>query len=417
MKRLIPLLLSAFLCGSAAAQTRDFSSAVSMQFLAAPSNYLKPLDTLRLLAPSIGNDPWQRYLFCNDMATYSSFVGDYHAALRYYDSLPVLQQQPRPVPVPSPGDFDGYQTAGARQTIVRMAASRQVTMINESHHLPYHRLFTKSLLQDLYNAGYRYLALEALAGLDDSINTRRYPTSQDGYYIVEPLFADMLRTALTIGYQLVRYEDDVPCTKNCRAQRELNQAKNLYKIFRQDPAAKVLVHAGYSHILEKEREGLQRMAGHFRTLSGIDPLTVNQNIMNEKSEAAYEDKYFIAFSEAHAISEPVVLVKDANVWVSPADKGFFDIQVFHPRFKTVHGRPGYYALDRTRKPVSVTLRRDYNDMLLQAFAAEEGHANAVPVDQMVLNGQHKPSLMLPPGEYRIVVRDVTGKVVEEIKLP
>lgn len=419
MKRFILLLLLAFLCGSAAAQTSNFSSVIAMQFAADRSNYLKPLDTLRMLSPAIGNDPWQRYLFFNDMATYSSFVGEYGAALRYYDSLPELQQQPRPAPgpAPSPRAFDGYHTAGAKQTIISMASSRQVTMINESHHIPYHRLFTKSLLHNLYNAGYRYLALEALNDLKDAVNTRSYPTSQDGYYIVEPLFADMLRTALKIGYKLVPYEDDVPCTQNCRAQRELNQAKNLHKILQQDPAAKVLVYAGYGHILEKERDGLQRMAGHFKTISGIDPLTINQNIMNEKSEAVYEDKYFVTFSQAHAISEPVVLMKNDEVWVSPEDKGFFDVQVFHPRFKPAHGRPGYYALDGTRKPVPVTLRKNCNGMLLQAFVAGEEHPNAVPIDQMMLNTQDKPYLMLPHGKYRVVVRDVTGNVVEEIKLP
>ena len=93
-------------------------------------------------------------------------------------------------------------------------------MINESHHIPYHRLFVKSLLQDLYNAGYRYLALEALTLPTDSINIRRYPTQQDGYYIAEPLFADMLRTALKIGFKLERYEDDIPCTQKLpRAKR------------------------------------------------------------------------------------------------------------------------------------------------------------------------------------------------------
>ncbi len=417
MKRLIPFFLCAFITSAAVAQSGDFSSAVAMRFLADPSNYLKPLDTLRSLGPGILKNKQLRGLYLNDLGTYSSFIGEYQAALRCFDSISSTKGV-HGAPASSLRDaFSGYRPVSAKQTIVNMAASRQVTMINESHHIPYHRLFTKSLLQDLYDAGYRYLALEALGGPNDSINIRRYPVQQDGFYTVEPLFADMLRTALKIGYKLVPYEDNEPCTQNCRAQRELHQAQNLHKIIRQDPGAKVLVYAGYNHILEKEREGIQRMAGHFKALSGIDPLTVNQNIMNEKSGTAYEDKYFTAFNEMHTIGGPVVLMKDGNVWISPEDNGFFDVQVFHPRFKPAHDRPGYYALDPTRKPVPVTLRKHYDGLLLQAFVAEESHPNAVPIDQLVLNAQNKPYLMLPPGRYRVVIRNVNGDIVEEIKLP
>ena len=112
------------------------------------------------------------------------------------------------------------------------------------------------------------------------------------------------------------------------------------------------------------------MAGHFKAISGIDPLTINQNIMNEKSAAEFEDAYFTAFSKAYPLREPAVQMKDGHAWVSPEDNGFFDIQVFHPRFNTAHGRPGYFTLDGTRKPVPIKLRKPYTGMLYRHLLPE-----------------------------------------------
>ena len=43
------------------------------------------------------------------------------------------------------------------------AEKYQIVMINEAHHVPQHRVFTYRLLEDLWQKGYRYLALEALS--------------------------------------------------------------------------------------------------------------------------------------------------------------------------------------------------------------------------------------------------------------
>ena len=94
MKRLIPFLIACCLTTTAAAQNGDLSSAVAMRFFANPANYLMPFDTLRLLEPSVGSDHSQRLSFFNDLATYSSFVGEYHASLRCFDSLPGTRHRP-----------------------------------------------------------------------------------------------------------------------------------------------------------------------------------------------------------------------------------------------------------------------------------------------------------------------------------
>jgi hypothetical protein len=48
------------------------------------------------------------------------------------------------------------------------AKNEKLIIINEAHHNIKHRVFTTSLLQGLYDNGYRFFGLEALS--DTSIN-------------------------------------------------------------------------------------------------------------------------------------------------------------------------------------------------------------------------------------------------------
>ncbi|MBX9449469.1 MAG: hypothetical protein KL787_07030 [Taibaiella sp.] len=58
--------------------------------------------------------------------------------------------------------FDDHRLFNARDYIVHRSKDEEIIIINEAHHVPLHRIFTRSLLKDLYNNGYRYLGLEAL---------------------------------------------------------------------------------------------------------------------------------------------------------------------------------------------------------------------------------------------------------------
>ncbi|WP_343701631.1 hypothetical protein [Chitinophaga sp.] len=416
MKRFIPFLLLACLAGSATAQNGDLFSTVTMRFLSHPANYLKPLDTLLSLQAAIAKDAGMRPHFFNELATYSSFIGNYHDALRYYDSAGFREQVPAS---PSgPAAFSGYRPASARQSIIRMAASRQVTIINEAHHVPYYRLFTKSLLQELYNAGYRYFALETLGPFDDEINNRKYPVAQDGYYSLEPLYADMVRTALQIGYRLVYYEFSGTCTgrEDCIMKREQHQAEQLHQVLQKDPAAKMLVHVGYSHLREAPLNGIEWMAARFRKLSGIDPLTINQEFMRETFNPALQHPAYNAAMKLFKLLEPSVFVKADSLWnFAPADRSC-DVLVFHPPYGTVQGRPDYYRLDAARKPITLRLKKAYRHVLVQAYISTEKDPGRLPADQLLLEQGNEARLMLANGEYDVVVRNGEGEVLETQRL-
>ena len=148
-------------------------------------------------------------------------------------------------------------------------ANNRVIMMNERHFNPHNRAFVISWLEKCYENGYRYLAAETLFAKDSLLNERRSVLlSETGFYSDEPVYGDMLRTALNLGYTLVPYEGD-----GFGVDREVNEAKNLVeRIISQDPEAKFLLLGGFGHIAD--RNGWYTMGRYFKEQSGIDPFTM-----------------------------------------------------------------------------------------------------------------------------------------------
>ena len=119
------------------------------------------------------------------------------------------------------------------------------------------------------------------------LSERGYPTRMTGYYTSEPVYGDLVRTAFKLGYRVVPYEWAGEYTPD---NRERGQARNLVeRILKDNPKAKILVHAGYDHIDETgELVGAKTMAQRLKQMTGIDPLTIDQTEMTEHSAPEYE---------------------------------------------------------------------------------------------------------------------------------
>ncbi|MGB5929220.1 MAG: hypothetical protein WBH03_13660, partial [Cyclobacteriaceae bacterium] len=98
------------------------------------------------------------------------------------------------------------KVADAREYIVEQAQQYHYTLINEAHYSSQHRQFTKSLLAPLYEQGYRYLALETLQASIEELRDTQYPLMETGYYTKDPVFANLVREAIRLGYTLISYD-------------------------------------------------------------------------------------------------------------------------------------------------------------------------------------------------------------------
>jgi hypothetical protein len=365
------------------------------------------------------------------IATQYSYTGRYQKALEIFDNRPGTAKTMEPAP-----ELDGYEPQDAVAALLALADRHRVIMINEAHHVPMHRALTLRLLEGLYRKGFRYFAAETLTARDTELQKRGYPTLETGWYTHEPMYADLVRTAVKVGYTVVPYEFEAAtppgkATDPVAAQnaREEGQARNLKeRILAKDPAAKILVHAGYAHVSKqpatwnfgKQKGEVRFMAVAFKALTGIDPLSVDQTLMTERGNRDREPAEYRAVLEKGLVKDqPVVLVKKGSndYFVPAAVRGTHDLVVIHPRSRYEKGRPTWLALDGRRTPhtVKTELRpRPGSSLLAQAFIAREAGAKAVPIDQMEFTADEPaPTLWLPAGKMRVRIVDDRGETLHE----
>jgi hypothetical protein len=183
--------------------------------------FLAPLIRLHSHADEyLGSSKW-RGDFCQAFGTELSFTGRDREAIAYFDKVfthgedrPADFDKVYPGGQVQPADLAGLGPEDAVAAITALASHRRVVMIIEAHHAPQHRLMTLLLLQSLKREGYGYFAAETLDKSDDRLQSRGYPTLATGFYTAEPLYGDVVRTALRLGYRVMPYElkrIPIPC--------------------------------------------------------------------------------------------------------------------------------------------------------------------------------------------------------------
>ncbi|MEO9078335.1 MAG: hypothetical protein ABI268_03385, partial [Rhodanobacter sp.] len=186
--------------------------------------------------------PAFRLIFGQYLSWYQTFIGDYpDAAASFSIRQPALKGDH-----PSPLSDAGWQVRSALQAIPELASKYQLVYLNEAHNIPLTRGLTVQLLSKLRQEGFNYFAVETLYQTDTQLQSRGYPTSQSGFYTEEPVSAEMVRTALKLGFKVLGYEALSNATGDAR---EAEQAHNIYThVFKLDPHARLVVEAGYAHI-------------------------------------------------------------------------------------------------------------------------------------------------------------------------
>ena len=358
-----------------------------------------------------------RIVFGQYMSWYQTFVGDYVGAHDSYS----IRQLAAPDDAPSPLSA-GYVSRPALDAIAELAKGRKAIFLNEAHNVPHTRVLTVELLSKLRAEGYNYFAAETLYTADTDLQKRGYPIPASGFYTLEPVYAEMVRTALKLGFKVVAYESEKEGNGDVR---EYAQAKNLYeRVFKKDPDARLVVNAGYAHIQENGKYlGGQSMAQHFRKLTGIDPLSVEQTMLIKHPPGTEDHPYYTAVVNALHPAAPIVFEdKDGKPWTLKPKA--YDVSVLFPPDEIRDARPTWLELGGLRKPYSVNGSQQCQDnypCLVEARYADEGE-DAIPADRLVLdianannnslndkvvqgNVEMRGNLYLRPGRYRIVSVD------------
>ena len=435
----IPFVLAALLGCTAAAQEPSAAQWQARQIEASRQSERIMLEAHRhkgLLAQYqvmryayVGDkDPAFRVIFSQYLSWYQSFIGDYPDAAASFS----IRQAPLPDDHPSPLGA-GYSARPALEAIPELAKNHQAVFFNEAHNVPLTRTLTVQLLGKLRAEGFDYFAAETLYQTDTKLQARGYPTAASGFYTEEPICAEMVRTALKLGFKVIAYEALSNATGDAR---EAEQARNIYRqVFQRDPHARLVVDAGYAHIQESGVYlGGSSMAEHLHKLSGIDPLTVEQTMLYPHPSARDDHPYWTAVMQQLHPQAPIVFVDQAGKpWsLRPG----YDVSVFFPPETLRRGRPTWLNLGGLRRPYFVSGDRcDHSyPCLVEARYADEG-ADAIPADRLVLdpvplnattsdrisNGLIEPNseLYLRPGKYTLTwsAADSHALFQQDIRIP
>ena len=356
--------------------------------------------------------PWKYQISASDYAA----KGDYHNALRHWDlAMGTEEKNYGQTQIDSINAL--YRKVSAKEFIIETAKQNRIVIINEAHHSSYHRFFTKSLLKELFDLGYRNLGLEALSNgeyLDSALAQRKYPIQKTGWYIVEPQFGNMVRNALEIGYRVFPYEQTSGADGKTR---EMEQANNIMGQIEQRPNEKFLIHCGFDHALEGTHGSWEKaMAGRLKEYTGIDPLTVNQVAYSEKHDPKFNGRLLKAINP---VAPTVLLDKENAPFPYKREQAWSDIAVFHPNTEYSDNRPDWiFTDDNIKTEIELSDIKISFPILVMAFKKGENYHEAVPIDILeVMDKSVNCFLGLPKGNYNIIITngEESYKIEKKVK--
>ncbi|WP_426481789.1 hypothetical protein [Chryseobacterium sp. R2ACT005] len=350
-------------------------------------------------------DPAQSQSWRSQMgATYYSISGHYKPALESWDQT---FGRVKKLNTADSLKFTKLIPVNAKEYILKKADDEKIIIINEAHHNASHRTFASSLLQGLYDRGYRYIGIETLEG--DSLNTVKFATLNSGYYSKEPEFGNFIYNALKIGFKLFPYE-----AEGNNKEREIGEAKNIFNFMQQNKEGKYLIYCGYQHAYEGIHKSWEKtMAGRLSDLTGINPLTIDQTQFSEKSLLKYNEPLLKLVNN----TVPVVLKDENQMIYNGEDKELYtDIKIIHPVTKYIKGRPDW-MLHENRKFYKIPAAQlSTYPVMVFAYRKGEFEQKGIPADIIELNTpQDHRFLILDKGNYDIVIKDKEYNIIHRFE--
>lgn len=336
-------------------------------------------------------------------STYYSIVSDHSNALIAADANASLPKE-------DSFDIEGFAESNAVEAIINLAKKTQIVMVNEAHHISQHRVLSIKLLEGLYSSGYRYLALE---GLSHAVYPYTGPLlDEHGYYTKEPVFSLFIKTAEELGFEIISYDG---AGSTIEARERLSAETLNSRIFAKNSQAKVFIHVGYAHINEESW-----LAANLKTMLNIDPLTISQTKIREKSKATYEKRLYRSLSSKSNNKQPFVLINENNqIWSSAPLS--WDIDVIWPRTSYVKDKPNWMILGRTQQKIPITLCKEAYPCLVEvysgSFAKDFDVEELTAADKTIKRSSESVStVLLTHGVNTLFARDLDGRLLNRIEI-
>ena len=314
-----------------------------------------------------------------------------------------------------------FTPINADDHILAEAESHDIIIFNENHYLPRHRNFVSSLLSELYEQGYRFLALEAIGMLgngnmfDVKMAARGYPMRYTGFYTKEPEFSMLIRRAIDLGFHIIGY-DEGSSFGYSGGEREARGAENIIRQLSESGVeGKLVVLCGWDHLREGESGTYWEyaLAERLHQKTGKDPLTVNQTVYNERLTKEYEEPLMQMLDN----SESIVLVNKQGESIDLTENTtWYDMFVFHSRTKFNYGIPDWVLKDGPTRIVDHTKVGITYPLKVFVFQKDDDVAIAAPIYVTEVNSQNDELTVPSRGlQIKVVVSNGTESYLIEFE--
>ncbi len=306
--------------------------------------------------------------------------------------------------------FKTFKPQRAKEYILERSKSERLIIINEAHHNSMHRVFTTSLLQELYDNGYRFFGLEAIS--DTLINKRKFVTTESGYYTNEPQMSNLINEAIKIGYTIFNYE--ASNGKNGK-EREIEQAINIANIINKNPNSKFLIHCGWEHVIEGTpvNENWEKaMAGRLKDFAKIDPFTIDQTHYSEKGDSKYNSPYINFLNVDYSV---IMTNEKGMLFNGEIENNQTDCRIIHPVTKYIDARPNWLFMSGERKKYRLPKDKiPQFPILVLAYKIGVFEQKGTPFDVVeILDENTIGNLILEKGKYKIILKDKNYNIISE----
>lgn len=355
----------------------------------------RPLPAIALMEKMVEN----KQLPAQTLAQFYAITGDERGT----DAL--MDQGARP-DVSPPADMAGYVPQPAVDAIVMAARGRRVVILNENHSSQRQRAFAFEVAMRLRKEGFTHFGAETFTReLAESMKDGA-PDLTTGVYTLDPIFADLVRQAAAVGYQLFDYEQRIDQRPSKGADRNVQttareqaQAENIKNWLDTNPSARVFIYVGGGHGSKiPDRNDVAWMALRLQRMTGIDPLTINQNFGTPRGRAEFDGSLYRGAANIGVLQFPAALINATGQWLTHPG---YDLVIFLPRLADIEGRPGWLGMNGYRKNHALNLAPIPTRSLVRAFVKGEP-AGSIAMDQiLVAANQTEATLMLPVGEYHV----------------
>ncbi|MEP3655552.1 MAG: hypothetical protein ABJO36_11715 [Litorimonas sp.] len=280
--------------------------------------------------------------------------------------------------------------------IPKLAKEKQAVMINESHFKPLHRVFVQELTKELIPEGYSHFGSE-LFGVDktqwlnSTFRDRTYLVqgSSLAHYWSDPIFGQVAEYLGSANLTLFSYEEAmvnrIEGVNSAVEYREQGQAQNILDQVASNPNGKFIIFGGYHHVKETDDvTGIKWMAERFKSMSGLDPLTISQTECYLEEEISGNHLGYGLLANKNGV---------------PISRDGYDLIIAAPKGEYLHERPTWLfeVMDRQLVKVPDSLHSD--DYTLVVAINLDRPEDAPYEDIIYRHPNSKKQLALRPGPY------------------